>query len=1239
MKGSDRIVLCVLFVCFLSSSLTSFAQVFSLKFENIGSGDGLPQSTVYGITRDKYGFMWFGTLAGLCRYDGYRFKVYRFDPANSRSISSNQIDNVIKDTKGDIWISTQATYELCRYNYEKDDFDRINNNRIPANFLKLFPRAAHGRSAKYNQGPYQWKLEKYSTLVQIDTLTKNKTYYFANPSNPWALPDHNVSYFYRDAQSILWVGTFNKGICKANINAKPFGYYYHDPLNANSIADNVVTAINRDTRGDLWIGTYDKGISVLGKSGTKQLSLGEVDKIGLSFNQVRTILCDSRGDVWIGTRKGLLRYNGKTGNLTGFDSVNVYNHTVQSIIEDKKRDVWIASRREGIYKYVVSRGLLINYDHIKTLKTRDARALIQDHRGLIWVGTETGGVSVLKPVKDTVLLVKRFLAKGVPGSLSDNRIYCLYEDKDGMIWIGTGDGLDCYSPKTGKFTRMFNGTDLSGILVSAIAEDEKGNLWISHKRGLTRLNRTTLNFRTFSFQDGLQSNEFLERSVYKDKAAHKLYFGSNYGLNFFDPDSIKRDRTLPRTVLTQLQVLSHPVEINQEVNGRVILTKPLYLTNQLELIHSDKSFSIEFAGLHYANPNGNKYAYMLDGFDKEWIFTDASRRLATYSNLDAGTYTFMVKSSNSDGVWNDKPVLLKIVVNPPFWASTWAYLFYLLVLFALVYAYHLYSSRYNRLQNAVLIKSKEQELEKQKLQFFTNISHEIKTPLTLILAPLQKLPSLVSDKQAFEEQLQIMKSNADRLLRMINQLLDFRRLETGNVSLDLRKHNLIAFLRHMVISFEPLLSENRMSIRFEHNQEDLFLVYDEDKLEKVISNLLSNAIKFSASGSEIKLDLSIELHEDRELVKLAVINEGRGIPENEQQLIFEPFKQGKASVNGGTGLGLAYSRGLIEQHGGTIDVVSEANDTGLFKTTFCIYLPLDLNDQAVSLVSEPDPFKFPGTSPATEVYPAGSGQSANENPVLINGRVPLLLVVDDNHDLRNYIRAHFQTMYQVIDAGNGRQGLELATEHLPDLIISDVMMPEMDGQEFCRRIKSSPNTAHIPLILLTAKAPIENEIEGYETGADDYIIKPFNLNHLTARVKNLLLSRLQLKEKYRSEISLSPSNDIPLSADDKLLQNFLKYVEERIADPEMNVDEICKVIGISRSQLYRRIKSLTGLSVSDLVKEIRLKRAKQLLKDRKFNVSEVAYMVGFANADHFRRCFKVEFGIAPSDFQKNGSEG
>ncbi len=626
------------------------------------------------------------------------------------------------------------------------------------------------------------------------------------------------------------------------------------------------------------------------------------------------------------------------------------------------------------------------------------------------------------------------------------------------------------------------------------------------------------------------------------------------------------------------------------------------------------------------------------------MHTDADRRIATYSNLEPGNYIFKVISSNSDGVWNFKPATLNITVLPPFWASTWAYILYGLLIFIAVYAYHYYSTKFARLQSKlayeILIHEKENELHQNKLEFFTNISHEIKTPLTLILAPIERLLNLLGGNQLILAQLTTMQTNGDRLLKLVNELLDFRKLETGNNELKLENADVIHFLKNIVSSFKPLADIKNVNLLFDCALQQCNFNYDEDKLAKVISNLLSNALRFTPVSGTIKLSFRLNEQGGTEpaWVIIKVINEGICIPENELGLIFRPFQQGSGNRQGGTGLGLAYSKSLVELHGGRISAHSTRLYHNIGETCFTVELPFHTHTQIITenakSVNEHllDDIDLPDLSGILSGIKRQ--MRFGEDKFFQSGKSPVILLVEDNIELRRYLKELFLSAYSVLEAENGKEGLKVALQELPDLIISDVMMAEMNGFEFCKRIKSDLKSAHIPVILLTAKSPLEDKIEGIEMGADDYITKPFSVSFLLARAKALLITRNQLKEKYRKAASLMPSAEIPSSPDEKLLKKVKQYVEEHLPDCNLSVDDICNAAGLGRTQLYAKVKAMTGLNIAELIKEMRLERAKQLLKDRKFNVSEVAFMVGFSEVYYFRKCFKAEFGITPSEFAK-----
>lgn len=1215
---------------------TAYAQDTDLKFKNITSEQGLAQSTIHGIAKDKYGFMWFGTWGGLCRYDGYSFTTYRYNPNNNKSINNNMVHNVIKDADHNIWVLTFSGNELCRYDYEKDNFDRIPVSKISKSFLKLINRRNHLRTVNYSYKNYKWVVDTTSlslSLSRLDVKSGQIKRYKYNSANPWSLNGENVSDIYMDNHSILWVGTYSYGINKANLNGKPFYYYYHDPFTSQSLIDNNVSAICEDNSGGLWVGTRDNGITVIGKNSYRHITKNKANPNTIVDNQIRFIFCDSRGMIWIGTKMGLNRFDPGNQTFRLFTGLGLKDISVYSITEDLNHNIWIGTW-QGVYQYNPTTDKLKHFDPAKFLKYPWVRTIIQDRKQQLWVGTEGGGISILKPDpdRDTLIVVKHLLHQDKKNSISDNRIYCMYQDSEGLIWIGTGNGLDFYNPSGNKITHFPLQSGLADATIAGITEDKNGFMWISHKKGISRLNKKTFKIRNYTSQDGLQSNEFSDGAVFKSRYQNKLFFGGNNGLNAFNPDSIHPEKTLPNTVLTELQILNHKVAINKKVNGRVILTKPLYLTDEITLNYGDKSVAIEFAGLHYSNPQGNRYAYKLEGFDKEWVYTDANRRIATYSNLEPGNYTFKVLSSNSDGIWNPKPATLSILVEPPFWASTWAYIFYGILLLLIFYTYHYYATKFTRLKSTLsyelLIRKKENELHQSKLQFFTNISHEIKTPLTLILAPIERLAQVFSDHHFAVSQILTMKSNGDRLLKLINQLLDFRKLETGNAVLNLRNGNLVDFLRNTITRFEPLVEAKNLRLEFVHAADAFYCAYDEDKLDKVIANLLSNALKFTPAFGWIKVKFSLRNPDADKIAVIEVINSGSLIPNEEVDKIFEPFQQGSENRAGGTGLGLAFSKGLVELHGGTIHVSSIKNEDGIAQTSFTVELPTNGNAEVAVEAERTETFPLVRESLET------AEPDVQEKPVLINHKIPVILIVEDNVELRKYLVEYFESLYNILEAGNGLQGLQIAAQELPDLIISDVMMPEMNGFEFCKQVKSDLRTGHIPVILLTARSHEQDKIEGIETGAEDYIIKPFSLTFLAARIKNVLIIREQLKGKYRQDISVNEPRDVPPSPDEKLLKRMLLYIEERLSSPDLSIDEICNEVGASRANLYRKVKGMTGLSIAEVIKEIRLKRAKQLLQDQKLNVNEVAFIVGFSDSNHFRKCFKAEFGLSPTEYKK-----
>jgi len=1214
---------------FFQAAKICHGQSLNLKFDHLTTANGLPQNTITGIAKDKYGFMWFGTWAGLCRYDGYHFKVYQYQQGNPKSLISNRIDNVSIDANKDLWVVAFNDTIYCKYRYGTDDFERIPAHKLSKEFKRKISRNGHLANAAVSYKDYQWDLDKIGKdLVQTEMSTGKKLRYRTSAVDRESINDQFATDLYLDDQHILWVGTFSNGINRANLDAKPFQHVYHDPWTKTSIIDKNVRAITEDLQGNLWIGTRDKGITIISKQGNyTHLQENSHNPNAINSNYIKTIYCDSRGYIWIGTLRGLDGFDPKTGKLKHYKGSGLGNAHVFNAFEDHLHNIWFASWN-GIYKYIPQKDTLIR-QNAHGIPNKWAMVVTEDSAGQIWIGTEGGGAAVFKQETEQELkLVKLFKHDDPKKSLSDNKVYSILEDSKKYIWLGTANGLDRFDPLTRSFkhfTAAPNGL-LSGS-ISGIVEDNQGRIWVNHTKGISKVNKDSFAIRNFSKQDGL-GNDFSDGFIFKSKQTGMLFFGGNNGYDTFYPEKIKVDRSTAKVVLTELQVLNRPVEVNDTVNGRVLLQKPLYLTKEIELNHLDKSIAIEFAALHFANPSANKYAYRLEGFDKDWIYTDALNRTAVYSNLSRGHYTFKVRASNSDGIWNTVPTTLSIVVFPPWWTSTVAYICYAIIFLGLFYAFYYYALRLERLKNKLayenLLHEKEIEFHKSKIDFFTNISHEIKTPLSLILAPIGRM--MMSDhlNSLMRDQLTIMRNSGDRLLRLINQLLDLRRLETGNDVLQLGDEELVAFLQRIVGSFRDITRERGITLSFETSMPSLPCRFDADKVEKVMYNLLSNALKFTADHGKIEVRLQLDRTEGN-WICVQVSDDGLLIRPDDFETIFKPFQQAESHQKGGTGLGLAYAKALAELHGGAITVNSGTND-GENLTTFTLRLPLiagissatvanNLDDQ-MDLVN--DRSVEPDVSTAPKTY-------------------AVILIVEDDKDLRDYLVGFFNSFYQVIEANNGVDGLLKAEQELPDLIISDMMMPEMDGLELCRRLKVGTATSHIPVILLTARTPIEFQVKGARNGADDYMTKPFNLQLLSLKVKNLLQVRRTLQEKYKGKIVIQPADIDPVSPDEKLLKKVLAFVEEKMGDPKLDVAEICLNIGLSRTQLYRKMKALTGLSMAEIIRDIRLARAKQLLANKKFNVNEVCYMVGFNDVDYFRRIFKTHVGESPSAYAKTFS--
>lgn len=1187
------------------------AQVTVLKFNHLTVNDGLPQNSIHSIAKDKYGFMWFGTWCGACRYDGYSFKVFRANDNDPTAFADNMIEAIVTDSLQNIWIKTGEPDCLYRYSYEYENFKRFSTKNVAPYILNLVakPKAAENNKYKFTSSE--------SGLLQLNKITTKETLYKVNYNDPFSINDASIYTSYIDDANNLWVGTRRGGVNHASLNIKPFNYYYADS-SGKGLISNEVRAICKDKSGRLWIGSEEMGGTVIEPSpqGNKYSYFN--NKNFIDNRRVRSLYCDRFGVVWIGTKGGLDKYDPRTKTFKHYAADkqkpgSITNPIIFSVMEDSRGTLWVGTY-SGLARYDRINDKFVYLSPSITGGVQ-IRVIMEDRQKSLWIATEDKGLTKLMRTSnklDSFKSVRYLHIEGKDDSLISNRLYSLAEDDAGMIWIATNLGLSRLNPKDNTVKNFFIKDGLPDEIIMGLLFDGKESIWISHKKGLTRMNTRTFELQNFNVNDGLQSNEFNQNACFRDNKTGEMFFGGQNGLNSFFPENIKINKYKPQVVFTRLNVMNQVLQAGTKINDRVILEKSLLCTKEITLSWWDKTFSIEFAALHYANPQGNKYKYKLEGVDNEWTFTDASMRTASYSQLPSGSYTFKVYGSNSDGIWSDTPASLRIKILPPWWLSWWALVIYIIIGGTIIMFIHKYIM--SRIEF-----SKNEEIHQSKLQFFTGISHEFRTPLTLIIDPLEKLISEKLDKETVNKYHSLMYRNAKQLLLLINQLLDFRKLESGHLTLNKQQSDLVVFVKTAAAAFESRAKDKGIHFMIESSVNSVNIYFDAAKMNMVLNNLLSNAFKFTPNGGEVIVNITV-LNEENRMVVIKVHNTGEGISEEEQEKVFEIFYQSDNSnlQQEGSGVGLALTKELIELHGGEIELESKVGQGA----TFSIFLPISEENEELKSESFQQEFTVKGES-----MPDSSFQSVDSSDDL-----PLLLIVDDNADIRNYIALNFSNEYRIILATNGSEGLLQAIETIPDLIVSDVMMPDMNGLELCRSLKSDERTSHIPVILLTARQSDESKTEGYETGADAYVTKPFNTTVLRAQIRNLLEQRQRLRELFSQGSAIEIKKIAINVTDEAFLTKVVQHIHENLEDEEFNINALAEILNMSRSQFYRKIKALTNQSLLDFVTTIRMNKALEYLLSGEYNISETAYKVGYSMSSNFTRTFTRHFGVSPSKY-------
>jgi len=1153
------------------------------------------------ITTNKEGEVFVSSSDLFYQYIPQNNSFKRIDlEANKGDLKNLIITTINAQSKDSIFIGTKNRGALL--------FNRKTNTLTP--LLKENENPLFVREFLMKNSKELW-IASESGIFIYNLVNGTYQNYKKNYNNPYSLSDNAIYSLVLDREDGVWIGTYFGGVNYYPKQYTPIDRYF-PRVGENSISGNAIREIKKDSFGNIWIGTEDAGLNKFDpKTGDFQNYSSVRNQGILSHYNIHGLL-PRKDELWIGTfEHGLDIMDIKTGKIkrhygTSLQEGGMRSDFILYIYETRNKDVYILTS-SGIHRYKPeskSFELIEGFPEIYHYTT-----FIEDNKGVLWAGTYWDGLFYYNP-KTNDKGFYRF-ERNNKSSLSSNVINGLFEDSNNNLWITTENGLNLFNPKKNNFSRYTTEDGLPSNVTYSILEDNDSNLWISTSNGLVEFNTKKQEFKIFTKSNGLLSDQFNYSSAFKDKKG-KMYFGSVNGLISFNPDEFKQNKYHPPIYITNIQINNQDVSVKKENSP---LDTSITFSENIKLNNQQSTFTLEFASLSYTAPEMTKYWYKLEGLSDNWIPIGKNHQVS-FNELPAGDYTFKVKALNSHGVWSSENSSLKIEILPPFLTSNFAYTFYTILLILFIFYLLRYYHRYNRDKNNNRIKElendKEKEIYQAKIEFFTNIAHEIRTPLTLIKSPLEKLLSLKYKSMEIPKNLGIMERNTSRLLDLVNELLDFRKTEMKHVKLSFVEVNISQLMEETYIRFSQLIKDENIQFNIT-KQEDIYAFVDEEAIKKILSNLFSNAIKYC----EYKVQVNLIQTEDQ--FKIIVKNDGDKIPIELKKHIFEPFFRVPGETKkSGTGIGLSLAHSLAELHHGKLFI--NINNTSL--NEFILQIPLHQDNEFKAFQNK---YK--------EVEKSEKIRKFNKNSSLI-------LVAEDNVELADFIFNELSENYNVIVTSNGREAWKAICKYEVDIVLTDVMMPFKSGIELCKEIKEDIDKSHIPVILLTAKSALSAKIEGLESGADAYISKPFSLNHLQVQISNLLQNRKSIIGHYNSS-PLAHLKSLSLAEGDKTFISQLdQQIDENLKDPNLNVEKLARLMNMSRSTLYRKIKDISNLSPNELIIETRLKKAAYLLKTSNLKIYEISEKVGFKSQSSFGRSFQKRFKMTASEFignEKNNS--
>lgn len=1146
----------------------------------------LPSNYIWSIAQDYYGYIWLGTVGkGLVRFDPKKEQFTQIAGNKELNINDPVIYSLYCDIDNNIWIGT-ATSGLIRYNPKAEKATYYIDNVF--NIKSIIEYSDHELIMGSDKGLVKFdRAQESFNLINDDSSFDNMT-------------DNSIFSIARDKEGSFWIGTYFGGVNYYSPAINRFQYCYNSPNNSSK--KNIISSFAENENGDIWIGTHNDGLYLFNP---QNLNFKKLYDIG--YHDVQSILLDHDKLYASLYGRGIKVLNVKNGQInTLANNISEINQTINSIFKTSKGQILFTS--EGGVLSMDASGTLKKLDYLANTPIKD---ITEDYDGSIWFATHSRGLIRLTADNKWEVFTNN---PDDPKSLPGNNINCVFQDSKFHIWAGTeGEGLALFDTKEKNFEPILN--DQSGLpsnIIYSILDDSDGNLWVSTGGGLVKISSDLKSVKTFSYIGDIQRIQYNLNCALRASDNH-LYFGGTNGFITFNPKEITDNLNKPAIIITGFQIASKEIVPSESSSP---LRESIDITKKITLAYSQSTFSFDFVALSYLSPEQNKYAYILEGFDKEWHHTDNNK--AIYMNIPAGTYTFRVKGTNNDGIWSDEVASIVIKINPPFWISNIMICLYIILAIGFILyfirRYHRFIERKNQEKLFKYKTAKEKEIYESKINFFTNIAHEIRTPLSLIAAPLEKIILSGDGNEQTKNNLSIIERSANRLLELINQLLDFRKIEEDMFRFNFKKQNIIKIVEKVYQQYYQSAKFNKLEISLEVEKEDIECNIDAEAIYKIISNLIANAIKYAKS------QIKITVKEVDGNLQICVKDDGIGIEEKFKEKIFEPFFQIQDKDNAvrtGSGLGLSLSQSLALKHGGEISIESEYGKNCHFTLT----LPIVAGD----------------TIQDTEDVTADKESTVAEHTAGEPGNAKIL-IVEDNADMRTFLCESLNDNYIVFEAENGIKALDIIEKENIDIIISDIMMPEMDGLELCNKLKNDPAYSHLPLILLSAKTDVSTKVEGLSKGADVYMEKPFSIEQLKAQVNSIIENRNNIRQNFIK----SPLQYFKHNSENNESAEFVKKLNsiilENMSDENFSIDSLSYQFAISRSNLHKKIKNITGMTPNDYIKLIRLNESAQMLSTGKYKINEVCFLVGFNTPSYFSKCFYDQFGKLPKDFIQTTNE-